>query len=137
LTYRIIASSTFPQKRQNRSESVFSAPHFGQRLDGGLPHAAQNFLLVVLSVPHLVQRIALPGKPSDWPSLYHPGAGKGQQACGKGWCSESTRKSDRVTSHCLVKAVGDRPRLFRIAHGKVQEVTEYLDTELVTSAFGK
>jgi uncharacterized protein len=27
--------------------------------------------------------------------------------------------------------------LFRIANGKVQEVTEYLDTELVTSAFGK
>ena len=27
--------------------------------------------------------------------------------------------------------------VFRIASGKVQEVTEYLDTELVTSAFGK
>jgi hypothetical protein len=27
--------------------------------------------------------------------------------------------------------------VFRIANGKVQEVTEYLDTELVTSAFGK
>jgi len=27
--------------------------------------------------------------------------------------------------------------VFRIAGGKVQEVTEYLDTELVTSAFGK
>jgi uncharacterized protein len=28
-------------------------------------------------------------------------------------------------------------QVFRIADGKVQEVTEYLDTELVTSAFGK
>jgi ketosteroid isomerase-like protein len=27
--------------------------------------------------------------------------------------------------------------VFRIAGGKVQEVTEYLDTELITSAFGK
>ena len=27
--------------------------------------------------------------------------------------------------------------VFRIADGKVQEVTEYLDTELVTKAFGK
>jgi len=28
-------------------------------------------------------------------------------------------------------------QVFRIAKGKVQEVTEYLDTELVTSAFGE
>jgi uncharacterized protein len=28
-------------------------------------------------------------------------------------------------------------QIFRIANGKVQEVTEYLDTELVTRAFGK
>ena len=28
-------------------------------------------------------------------------------------------------------------QVFRIANGKVQEVTEYLDTELVTTAFGK
>jgi ketosteroid isomerase-like protein len=28
-------------------------------------------------------------------------------------------------------------RVFRFVNGKVQEVTEYLDTELVTSAFGK
>lgn len=27
--------------------------------------------------------------------------------------------------------------VFRIANGKVREVTEYLDTELITSAFGK
>jgi ketosteroid isomerase-like protein len=27
--------------------------------------------------------------------------------------------------------------VFRIANGKVQEMTEYLDTELVTTAFGK
>jgi uncharacterized protein len=28
-------------------------------------------------------------------------------------------------------------QVFRLANGKVQEVTEYLDTELVTRAFGK
>jgi len=28
-------------------------------------------------------------------------------------------------------------QVFRLANGKVQEVTEYLDTELVTKAFGK
>jgi len=28
-------------------------------------------------------------------------------------------------------------QIFRIASGKVQEITEYLDTELVTKAFGK
>jgi uncharacterized protein len=28
-------------------------------------------------------------------------------------------------------------QVFRVANGKVQEVTEYLDTELVTRAFGK
>jgi len=28
-------------------------------------------------------------------------------------------------------------QIFRIANGKVQEMTEYLDTELVTAAFGK
>lgn len=28
-------------------------------------------------------------------------------------------------------------QVFRLANGKVQELTEYLDTELVTSAFGK
>ena len=28
-------------------------------------------------------------------------------------------------------------QVFRLANGKVQEVTEYLDTELVTSVFGK
>jgi ketosteroid isomerase-like protein len=28
-------------------------------------------------------------------------------------------------------------QIFRVANGKVQEITEYLDTELVTSVFGK
>jgi len=54
-----------PQSSQNANEGAFSAPHFGQRLDSGLPHPGQNFLFVVLSVPHLVQRIALLGNPSD------------------------------------------------------------------------
>src|SRR5712691_7146569 len=94
-----LPTSAAPQSSQNADEGAFSAPHFGQRLDSGLPHAAQNFLLVVLSVPHLVQRIALPGKPSDRPFLYHPAPARG--SCGKGCCPDSTRKSDRVTSHCL------------------------------------
>jgi hypothetical protein len=51
--------SAVPQSSQNADAGAFSAPHFGQRLDSGLPHAAQNFLPLVLSVPHLVQRIAL------------------------------------------------------------------------------
>jgi hypothetical protein len=57
-----------PQSSQNADEGAFSAPHLGQRLDNGLPHAAQNFLFVVLSVPHLVQRIALPGNRATRPS---------------------------------------------------------------------
>jgi len=38
-------------------------------LDSALPHAAQNFLFVVLSVPHLLQRIALFENPSNSLSL--------------------------------------------------------------------
>src|SRR5712671_5948730 len=53
-------ASEVPQSSQNVDDGAFSAPHFGQRLDSGLPHAAQNFLFVVLSIPHLVQRIAFP-----------------------------------------------------------------------------
>ena len=54
-----------PQSSQNADEGAFSAPHFGQLRDSGLPHAAQNFLLVVLSVPHLVQRMRLILRDSD------------------------------------------------------------------------
>jgi hypothetical protein len=46
-----------PQSSQNADAGAFAAPHFGQRLDSGLPHAGQNFLPVVLSVPHFVQCI--------------------------------------------------------------------------------
>ena len=45
----------------------------------------------------------------------------------KGKATTKSRKSYNNT-YCQV---------FRITNGKVQEVTEYLDTELVTSAFGK
>lgn len=55
-----LLASALPQSSQNADEGAFAAPHFGQRLDSRLPHAAQNFLPVVLSVPHLVQRIVLP-----------------------------------------------------------------------------
>lgn len=47
------------------------------------------------------------------------------QAHGKA-LSKNGRRYDNTYCH-----------VFRIANGKVQEVTEYLDTELVTSAFGK
>ena len=53
-------ASEAPQSSQNADEGAFSAPHFGHRLDSGLPHVAQNFLPVELSFPHLEQRIALP-----------------------------------------------------------------------------
>ena len=61
--------------------------------ESGDPQLPQNRLLPGFSEPQLVQRIGLPGKPSDWLFLYHPGAGKGQRA----------EKDDRTTSHCLVK----------------------------------
>src|SRR5712692_9387340 len=54
-----------PQSSQNADAGAFCAPHFGQPRDSGLPHAAQNFLLVVLSVPHLVQRMRLILRDSD------------------------------------------------------------------------
>jgi hypothetical protein len=59
-----------PQSSQNADEGAFSAPHFGQRRDSWLPHAAQNFLFVVLSVPHLVQRIGGPGNQATGPSSH-------------------------------------------------------------------
>ena len=51
-------ASEVPQSSQNADEGALSAPHFGQGLDIGLPQAAQNFLPLVLSVPHLVQRMS-------------------------------------------------------------------------------
>jgi len=47
------------------------------------------------------------------------------QARGKA-LSKNGRRYDNTYCH-----------VFRFANGKVQEVTEYLDTELITSAFGK
>ena len=47
------------------------------------------------------------------------------QAHGKA-LSKNGRRYDNTYCH-----------VFRFANGKVQEVTEYLDTELITSAFGK
>lgn len=55
-----LRASALPQSSQNTDEGAFSAPHFGQRAANGPPHTAQNFLLVVLSFPHLVHCIALP-----------------------------------------------------------------------------
>jgi hypothetical protein len=56
----VLGVSAEPQSSQNTDESTFSAPHFGHRLEIGLPHAAQNFLLLLLSVPHFEQRINPP-----------------------------------------------------------------------------
>src|SRR5215470_17101125 len=52
-----VGASEAPQSSQNFAEGEFSAPHFRQRLDSGLPHSAQKFLPEVLSMPHLEQRI--------------------------------------------------------------------------------
>ena len=43
---------------------------------------------------------------------------------------ESTTKSGQAYNNTYAQ-------VFRLENGKVQEVTEYLDTELVTSVFGK
>ncbi len=43
---------------------------------------------------------------------------------------ESTTKAGQAYNNTYAQ-------VFRLANGKVQEVTEYLDTELVTSVFGK
>ena len=56
------AVSAAPQSSQNTDEGAFSELHCGQRWDNGLPHVAQNFLPVVLSDPHCVQRIGSPAK---------------------------------------------------------------------------
>src|ERR1700675_4267448 len=55
-----LPASTAPRSSENADDGAFSAPHLAHRLGSGLPHAAQNFLPVVLSVSHLVQSIALP-----------------------------------------------------------------------------
>jgi len=60
-----------PQSSQNAEEGAFSAPHFGHRLEIGLPHTAQNFLPVLLSVPHFEQRIDPYRPPQNNAILYH------------------------------------------------------------------
>src|SRR5208283_3333855 len=40
----VLGASAAPQSSQNADEGAFSAPHFGHRLEIGLPHTAQNFL---------------------------------------------------------------------------------------------
>ena len=84
-----LPASAAPQSSQNADEGAFSAPHFGQRRGSGLPHAAQNFLLVVLSVPHLVQRMRPTLRTATDLLLYHP-ASRGDQ---------QTAKDDRNTPH--------------------------------------
>ena len=58
--------------------------NFGQRLGSALPHAAHNFLFVVLSVPALSAGIALTRKTERLALLVSPGAEKGQRACTSG-----------------------------------------------------
>src|SRR5690349_16510156 len=54
-----LPDSAVPQSSQNTDDDAFSAPHCAQLRDSGLPHAAQNFLPVVLSVPQFEQRMGL------------------------------------------------------------------------------
>src|ERR1700689_1525648 len=54
-----------PQSSQNADVVAFSAPHCRQLRGSGLPHAAQNLRLFVLSVPHLVQRMRVILRASD------------------------------------------------------------------------
>jgi hypothetical protein len=62
-----------PQSSKNADEGAFSATHFGQRLDSGLPHKAQNFRPVVLSFPALsaAHRLTPPERATEY-LLYHP-----------------------------------------------------------------
>ena len=46
-----------PQSSQNFDEGSFSAVHLGQRIASAFPQLAQNFRPVLLSVPHLLQRM--------------------------------------------------------------------------------
>src|SRR5216684_1916465 len=78
-----LPASAAPQSSQNADEGAFSAPHFGQRLARRLPHAAQNFLLVVLSVPHLVQRMRLILRDSDGPPLVSSSVAQRPAGCGR------------------------------------------------------
>jgi hypothetical protein len=59
-----------PQSSQKADEGAFSEPHFGQRAANRRPHAEQNFLPVVLSVPHSEHRIIL-RKPNGSHVFYH------------------------------------------------------------------
>jgi hypothetical protein len=58
-----------PQSSQNADDGAFPAPHFGQRRESGLPHAAQNRRPLVLSAPHFEQCIAYPWR--TFALLYH------------------------------------------------------------------
>src|SRR3984893_14718985 len=99
-----IPASAAPQSSQKADDGAFSAPHFEQRLDRGLPHAAQNFLLVVLSVPHLLQRIALLGKPSDSLFLYHPA------------CSRALKRRIPAAARSRAEFLAPRPAAWGFSH---------------------
>jgi hypothetical protein len=66
-----LPASALPQSSQNSDAGAFSELHFGQLFESGLPHAAQNFLPVLLSVPHFEQRIAFYLKERDTLFLNH------------------------------------------------------------------
>jgi hypothetical protein len=48
----VLVVSVVPHSSQHLDVALLYAAHLGQRLDRGLPHSAQNFLPVLLSVPH-------------------------------------------------------------------------------------
>ena len=64
---------------QNLASGEFSEAHLGHRLLSGVAHWLQNREPAALSFPQFEQRIALPGKQSDWPFLYHPAQGRGSE----------------------------------------------------------
>ena len=88
-----------PQSSQNADDGAFSALHCGHRRASGLPHAAQNFLPVVLSVPHLEQRTRLPPGDPDWLRLYHPASRGDQPACRKTIAIGTSRSCLRLRPH--------------------------------------
>jgi len=62
-------ASAAPQSSQNADVGAFSEPHFGQRAANELPHAEQNLLPVVLSVPHFEHFIGLPSLEAGMSSI--------------------------------------------------------------------
>src|SRR5208283_1890012 len=75
-------TSSTPGKWKSGSKA-FSEPHFGHLFSKGLPHSAQNFLPVLLSVPHFVQSIASPCRDKGSFLFYHSALARHYTAAGR------------------------------------------------------